>query len=226
MKRTLLIILCFLVIHSSGSILHAQKFEGLAQTPPMGWSSWNNFGCTINEEIVRSMADAMVSSGMKDAGYEYINIDDCWHYPERDESGNVMVDPEKFPSGMKNLADYVHSKGLKLGIYSCAGTRTCNNLPGGRGYEFQDARTYASWGIDYLKYDWCYSTTQNAEASYRLMSEALKKAGRPIVFSICEWGHSKPWEWASKIGHLWRTTLDIADRWAMNEYRPLILPAI
>ena len=190
----------------------AQKFEPLAQTPPMGWNSWNKFGCDVSEKLIMEISDAMAGNGMSDAGYEYIVIDDCWQV-DRDENGEIVVDKERFPNGMKYLVDYVHSKGLKFGIYSCAGTHTCQGRPGSRGYEFQDARTYAHWGVDYLKYDWCHSSTQNAQASYTLMRDALYKAGRPIVFSICEWGANKPWEWAGSVGHLWRTTNDIADRW-------------
>lgn len=203
----------FLLISLTSTLVYSQKFESLANTPPMGWSSWNYFGCDINEEIIRSMADAMVTSGMKDAGYQYINIDDCWQADQRDDSGNIVADPAKFPSGIKNLVDYVHSKGLKMGIYSCAGVKTCAGFPGSRGYEFQDARTYASWGIDYLKFDWCNTSTQDAEASYTLMSQAIRAAGRPVVFSICEWGRSEPWKWAEDVGHLWRTTGDIQDCW-------------
>ena len=195
------------------AFLFSQKFENLAKTPPMGWSSWNRFGCDINEDIIKSVADAMVSSGMKAAGYEYINIDDCWQSIKRDGSGNIVADPKKFPSGIKSLADYIHGKGLKLGIYSCAGVLTCGGYPGSRGYEFQDARTYASWGIDYLKYDWCNTSTQNAESSYNIMSQAIRESGRPMVFSICEWGRSEPWKWAKNVGHLWRTTGDIQDCW-------------
>jgi alpha-galactosidase len=188
--------------------LYAQNFEDLAPTPPMGWNSWNYFGCDVSEELIRQTADAMVSSGMKDAGYEYIVIDDCWQV-DRDAEGNIMVDAERFPSGMKALADYVHSKGLKFGIYSCAGSATCEGRPGSRGYQFQDARQYAAWGVDYLKYDWCNNEGQNSTAAYKTMSDALKVCGRPIVFSICEWGRTKPWEWGEGIGHLWRTTPDI-----------------
>lgn len=188
----------------------AQKFEGLAMTPPMGWNSWNKFACNVSEKLLMETADAMVASGMRDAGYEYIVIDDCWQVG-RDSMGFIVVDAERFPSGMKALADYIHSKGLKFGIYSCAGTKTCAGRPGSRGYEFQDAYMYAQWGVDYLKYDWCSSDGQTTKESYRLMSEMLKKAGRPIVFSLCEWGNSKPWEWAEPIGHLWRTTGDIYD---------------
>ena len=149
---------------------------------------------------------------MKDAGYEYIVIDDCWQV-SRDENGEIVCDKERFPNGMKYVADYVHSKGLKFGIYSSAGTVTCQRRPGGFGHEYQDARTYARYGVDYLKYDWCGSTTQDAKSSYTNMSNALKTAGRPIVFSICEWGSNKPWEWAGDVGHLWRTTGDISDNW-------------
>lgn len=184
------------------------KFPGLAQTPPMGWNSWNKFACNIDENLIREIADAMVSSGMRDAGYTYINIDDCWH-GERDQNGFIHPDKTRFPSGMKAIADYVHSKGLKLGIYSDAGSLTCGGRPGSRGYEFQDAKTYADWGVDYLKYDWCNTESLNAEGAYKTITAGLKKAGRPIVLSICEWGDNKPWEWAKDIGHLWRTTGDI-----------------
>lgn len=193
-------------------VAHAQKFEGLALTPPLGWNSWNHFGCDVDEKLIRETADAMVDSGMKDAGYRYVNIDDCWH-GERDEQGFIHPDPERFPSGMKALADYVHSKGLKLGIYSDAGWKTCGGRPGSRGYEFQDAMTYAKWGIDYLKYDWCYTEALSAEGAYMTMRDALRAAGRPIVFSICEWGDNQPWLWGEKIGHLWRISGDIYPCW-------------
>ncbi|MFB6341418.1 glycoside hydrolase family 27 protein [Saccharicrinis sp. FJH62] len=190
--------------------LKAQDNAVISATPPMGWNSWNKFGCNVSEKLIMEMADAMVISGMRDAGYEYIVIDDCWQ-TGRDSSGNIISDPERFPSGMKALADYIHDQGLKFGIYSCAGSKTCQGRPGSRGYQFQDARTYASWGVDYLKYDWCYNEGQDAKAAYKTMSDALKEAGRPIVFSICEWGESKPWEWGEGIGNLWRTTADIRD---------------
>lgn len=177
-------------------------------TPPMGWNSWNKFGCDINEKIIMETADAMVSSGLAEAGYRYLVIDDCWQIG-RDSAGNILPDPARFPSGIRKLSDYVHSKGLKFGIYSDAGTATCQGRPGSRGYEFQDARTYASWGVDYLKYDWCNHGKQNSEASYTTMRDALYKAGRPVVFSICEWGTTRPWEWGKNIGHLWRSTEDI-----------------
>jgi len=186
--------------------------NGLALTPPMGWNSWNKFACKINEEIIRQTADAMVGSGMKDAGYQYIVIDDCWQVA-RDAAGNIIADPKAFPSGIKALADYVHSKGLKFGIYSDAGSKTCQGRPGSWGYEFQDARQYAAWGVDYLKYDWCNNGGQNSEAAYSRMRDALRECGRPIVFSICEWGSTKPWQWAPAVGNLWRTTGDIQDSW-------------
>ncbi len=189
----------------------AQKFPGLALTPPMGWNSWNTFANNINEAVVRETADAMVANGMRDAGYIYIVIDDAWERKTRDEKGNLVADPEKFPSGMKALGDYLHAKGFKFGIHSCAGTKTCSGYPGGRGHEFQDALSYASWGVDYLKYDWCEHGTADARETYKTMRDALYTAGRPVVFSLCEWGQNKPWEWATDIGHLWRTTGDIYD---------------
>lgn len=192
--------------------------NGLAMTPPMGWNSWNKFGCDINEKVIRAAADSMVGSGMKDAGYQYVVIDDCWH-GQRDSHGDIQADPQRFPSGIKALSDYVHSKGLKFGIYSDAGSKTCAERPGSRGYEYQDARQYAAWGVDYLKFDWCFTTTQNAEASYKTMSDALRASGRDIVFSICEWGKNQPWLWATNVGNLWRTTGDIYDGWESTPER-------
>jgi alpha-galactosidase len=184
----------------------------LAPTPPMGWNSWNKFACNVSEDLIRSMADAMVSSGMKDAGYKYVIIDDCWQVA-RDKSGNIVADPHRFPSGIKALADYIHSKGLKFGIYSDAGYKTCAGRPASLGHEYQDAAQYAAWGVDYLKYDWCNTTTQDAKASYALIRNALNASGRPIVLSICEWGTAKPWLWGEEVGgNLWRTTGDIQDR--------------
>lgn len=187
------------------------KFEGLALTPPMGWNSWNKFACNVDETLIRGIADAMVANGMKDAGYTYLNIDDCWH-GDRDSLGFIHPDPKRFPSGMKALADYIHSKGLKLGIYSDAGSQTWGGKPGSRGFEFQDAQMYAQWGIDYPKYDWCNTEGLKAEGAYKTITAALRKAGRPIVLSICEWGNDRPWVWGPAVGHLWRTTGDITAR--------------
>lgn len=206
MRKILITLAAVLVF----GVVTAQKFENLAMTPPMGWNSWNKFACNVSAKLLMETADAMVASGMRDAGYEYIVVDDCWQIG-RDSMGFIVVDPDRFPQGMKPVVDYIHSKGLKFGIYSCAGTKTCAGRPGSRGHEFQDAYMYAKWGVDYLKYDWCSSDGQNALESYRLMSQKLKEAGRPIVFSLCEWGDNKPWTWAKEIGHLWRTTGDIYD---------------
>jgi alpha-galactosidase len=186
--------------------------NGLARTPPMGWNSWNKFGCNVSEDLLKSMADGMVSSGMKDAGYQYVVIDDCWQV-SRDENGNIVPDAQRFPSGMKALGDYIHLKGLKFGIYSDAGEKTCAGRPGSMGHEYQDALMYAKWGVDYLKYDWCHTGKRNAEEAYATMRDALKAAGRPILFSMCEWGTAKPWLWAADTGNLWRTTGDIDDHW-------------
>ena len=186
--------------------------NGLARTPPMGWNSWNKFGCNVSEGLIREMADAMVVSGMREAGYQYVVIDDCWQI-DRDAQGNILPDPKRFPSGMKALADYIHAKGLKFGLYSDAGRFTCQEKPGSKGYEVQDAKQYAAWGVDYLKFDWCFTGGQDAQISYTRMGQALKAAGRPIVYSICEWGQSKPWLWAKDVGNLWRTTGDIQDCW-------------
>jgi alpha-galactosidase len=192
--------------------------NGLAKTPPMGWNSWNKYACKdINEKVVRESADAMASNGMKDAGYQFVVIDDCWQ-TGRDAAGNIVADAERFPSGIKALADYIHSKGLKFGIYTDAGTLTCAGRPASLGHEYQDAKQYALWGVDYLKEDWCHTLpTQNSEASYTLMRDAIAASGRPIVFSICEWGSTKPWLWAGPIGNLWRSTPDIQDCWSCKK---------
>ncbi len=192
----------------------------LAPTPPMGWMSWNQFGPNINEAMLKEMADAMVSSGLKDTGYQYICIDDLWQ-GERDLNGFLHPDPKKFPNGIKAVADYVHSKGLKLGIYSDAADRTCGEKVGSYSYEEKDAQTFAAWGVDYLKYDYCFAPEDQATAIHRYstMSKALRKTGRPIVFSICEWGPRKPWLWGRKAGgQLWRTTWDIRELWYSGKY--------
>jgi alpha-galactosidase len=185
--------------------------DPLAKTPPMGWNSWNHFGCKITDSIVRAQADAMVSSGMKAAGYEYVNIDDCWE-GRRDSQGFIHPN-SKFPD-MKSLAEYVHSKGLKLGIYSSPGPKTCAGYEGSYGHEQQDAETYAKWGIDYLKYDWCSARyvyqPEQFPAAFEKMHQALLSTGRPIVYSIH--GRGRVWAWARSVGaNLWRTTGDIKD---------------
>ncbi|MBR5434990.1 MAG: glycoside hydrolase family 27 protein [Bacteroidales bacterium] len=206
MKRLLLLISVCVLVPFCG---FSQKAERLAQTPPMGWNSWNTFATDINEDLVMGVVDCMVSMGLRDAGYNYVVIDDGWMAKERDANGNLVPDPVKFPNGIKHLADYVHSKGMKFGIYNCAGTQTCGGYPGGRGHEYQDAMLYASWGVDYLKYDWCYHGNLTSDAAYTTMRDALYATGRPILFSICEWGDTEPWLWAGEIGHCWRISGDI-----------------
>jgi alpha-galactosidase len=182
----------------------------------MGWNSWNKFACNVNEQTVRDTADAMVSSGMRDAGYQYVVIDDCWQGP-RDPGGVITADALKFPSGIKALADYVHSRGLKFGIYSDAGRLTCGGRPASQGHEYQDALAYARWGVDYLKYDWCNTGERNAREAYAVMADALRSSGRDIVFSMCEWGTASPWLWAKNTANLWRTTGDISDDFATKK---------
>lgn len=222
MKNKLLAILSFALLSTGTLFAQNSVSKGLALTPPMGWNTWNKFGCNVSDELVRGAADAMVSSGMKDAGYQYIVIDDCWQV-KRDEHGNIVPDPQRFPNGIKAVADYVHSRGLKFGIYSDAGEKTCAGRPGGLGHEYQDALMYASWGVDYLKYDWCNTLPgQDARASYANIRRALDASGRPIVLSICEWGSHQPWLWGQEVGgNLWRTTGDIQPRWeGKREWSP------
>ncbi|MGI5158395.1 lectin [Microbispora sp. CA-102843] len=188
--------------------------NGLARTPQMGWNDWNSFGCNVNENLVRQTADAMVSSGMAAAGYTYVNIDDCWSTKSRNANGDLVADPQKFPSGIKALADYVHSKGLKLGIYSSAGTTTCAGYPASLGYEQRDAALWASWGIDYLKYDNCGDHQgKSGQQRYVAMRDALAATGRPILFSLCNWGQESVWTWGMPTGNSWRTTGDIQANW-------------
>ena len=189
-----------------------QTSSQFAMTPQMGWNSWNRFGNRVNEQVIRETAEAMATNGMMAVGYQYVCIDDTWEGSQRDADGNLTVNTNKFPSGMKALADYVHSKGLKLGIYSDAGPRTCAGFIASRDHEDQDARTFAAWGIDYLKYDWCNNQGLVSSNAYKKMGDALKACGRPILFSICEWGSTKPWLWAPAIGQSWRTTGDITAR--------------
>jgi alpha-galactosidase len=189
----------------------------LAVTPPMGWNSWNMFGSAINEAAVRETADTIVKLGLKDCGYDYVVIDDCWSQKDgRDSHGDLVPDPEKFPNGMNALTDYVHGLGLKIGIYSDAADRTCANYPASYGFEDQDAQLWASWGFDFLKYDYCHAPTDQATAieRYSRMGEALRKTEHEFLFSICEWGGRSPHLWGrSAGGHSWRVTGDVFDSW-------------
>ena len=209
----LLILLFSIQMFFSSAGQRAFAANGLALTPPMGWNSWNKFGCSVSESIVKQEADAMASNGMKAAGYQYINIDDCWEASSRDSNGNLVADPTRFPDGIKALADYVHGKGLKLGIYNDAGTATCAGFPGFEGHEQQDANTYASWGIDYIKVDWCNTSGLDPQTQYTKIANALQSTGRPIVLSLCSWGNGNPWLWGASVANLWRTTSDISDNW-------------
>jgi len=187
--------------------------NGLAITPQMGWNSWNHFACNVNETVVRATADLLISTGLAKLGYVYVNVDDCWAY-NRNADMQITADPKSFPSGMKALADYVHSKGLKFGLYSDSGTLTCAGRPGSLNYEKIDAKTYASWDVDYLKYDNCYTPNDALPIlRYGAMRDALNATGRPILFSMCEWGVDAPWDWANDVGNSWRTTNDIGDNW-------------
>lgn len=189
------------------------KFLGI--TPPMGWNSWNTFTWEISDKLIREAADAFVTEGLKDAGYEYVVIDDCWSEKQRDKNGKLVPDHWKFPDGIKPVADYVHSKGLKFGMYSCAGTHTCGGHPGSFEHEFDDAETFAEWGVDYLKYDYCYKPDHiPGEVLYKRMSMALRNCGRDIMFSACNWGNDNVYKWIRESGaHLFRSTSDIQDNW-------------
>lgn len=199
-------------------------------TPPMGWNSWNTFGNDINEQLIFETADAMVDSGLLAYGYEYLVIDDCWSLKERDENGRLVPDPQKFPNGMKAVADYVHSKGLKFGMYSCAGNLTCAGYPGSFEHEFVDAQTFAEWGVDFLKYDYCNrSGVIHGKYLFRRMGLALKNCGRDILFSACTWGRDDTHTWIRETGaDLWRSTGDISDQWfsvtSLTEQQNDILP--
>ena len=192
----------------------------LAKTSPMGFNTWNTFGPDISEQMVLEITDVIAEQGYRDAGYKYVVIDDCWSLRERDENGCLVADPEKFPHGMKYVADYVHAKGLKFGMYSCAGTRTCAGYPGSFDHEFQDARTFASWGVDFLKYDFCYFPAfANCQHRYLIMAQALRSTGRDILFSACNWGVQEPWNWMRSIGaHMYRSTGDIVDSFASTAH--------
>jgi len=200
--------------------LFVKSQSGVALTPPMGWNSWNLFEEEVSDKLIREIADAMVASGMAQAGYQYIVLDDFW-VGGRNANNELFPDPVRFPQGIKALADYVHGKGLKLGIYSDAASLTCGGVTGSYNFEEQDASTFAKWGIDYLKYDYCNAPDDMVTAftRYKKMGDALKKTNRPIVYSICEWGQRQPWLWARAAGgHLWRTTWDIRDAWVSDQY--------
>lgn len=184
-------------------------------TPPMGWNSWNTFGAKINEDLIREIADTMISSGLKAAGYEYVVIDDAWGAWERGVDGRLHCNTDQFPGGMKTLADYIHSKGLKFGMYSSSGHRTCLGIAASYDYEFEDAETFASWGVDFLKYDFCHRpSTLSAEYTYRKMGAALANSGRDILFSACSWGMEETCKWIKTTGaSMWRSTGDINDSW-------------
>lgn len=187
----------------------------IVRTPPMGWNSWNTFGPNINEELIKTTADAMVKNGLPEAGYNYLVIDDCWAELKRDENHRLVPSKEKFPNGMKAVADYVHSKGLKFGMYSCSGTMTCAGYPSSFQYEFIDAKTFAEWGVDFLKYDYCFKPASvNGDLLYKRMGMALANCGRDILFSACSWGADGTHEWIKTTGaHMWRSTGDINDSW-------------
>ena len=213
--RSVITILSLVLLLGLAPAAPAQQPSGrnpanLVLTPPMGWNSWNKFACDVSEKLIRETADAMVSTGMKNAGYYFVNIDDCWQV-SRDANGTIVADVERFPGGIKALADYVHSKGLGLGIYTDAGRMTCQRRPGSYEHEEQDIKTYAAWGIDYVKIDWCYAEGLDPEVQYPKFRDAIARSGRSIVFSICNWGVKAPWSWGKKTGNLWRTTGDISD---------------
>lgn len=214
MKKSLLLSSALLLSSLFASAQTTPRNQ-LTPTPPMGWMTWNLFQGNINEQLIRETADAMVEGGFRDAGYEYIFIDDLWQ-GGRDRHNNMIPDPVKFPNGIKALADYVHSKGLKLGIYSDAAPLTCGGWTASLGFEEQDARTFASWDIDYLKYDYCNAPEDSATARhrYRTMANALQKSGRNIALGICEWGQRQCEEWCEEVGgQLWRTSYDVRDMW-------------
>ncbi|WP_406471555.1 glycoside hydrolase family 27 protein [Streptomyces sp. NBC_01615] len=197
-----------LLLMSAAPRAHALD-NGLARTPPMGWNDWNAFGCNVSETLVKQTADYLVSSGLKDAGYQYVNIDDCWMASARNSAGQLVPDPAKFPDGISGTAAYIHSKGLKLGIYESAGTATCQGFPGSLGHEQTDADSFASWGVDYLKYDNCNHQNVPDQQRYTAMRDALADTGRPIVYSLCNWGLASVWTWGAGVGNSWRTTGDI-----------------
>src|SRR3954452_16585508 len=228
-SRLLAVLVCAVVVLGTSTRAWALD-DGQALTPPMGFNDWNAFGCNVSESLIKDTALAMHTNGMQAAGYQYVNIDDCWLEKTRSAGGHLVPDPVKFPDGIKGTADYVHSLGLKLGIYEDAGTATCAGYPGSYGHEATDAQDFADWGVDYLKYDNCNnagSTTKEQYIQrYSAMRDALAATGRHIVYSICEWGVNQPSTWAGDVGNLWRTTGDISDNWnslksIVNQNAPL-----
>lgn len=214
-NKPVILLTCFVLFSTSA------LNNGLGRTPQMGWNTWNHFACNINETVIKSAAFALVNSGLSKLGYNYVNIDDCWPLKNRNAQGQIVPDPSKFPSGMNALASYVHSLGLKLGIYSDAGNLTCAQYPGSLHHETVDANTFASWGIDYLKYDNCFNENLPALQRYPQMRDALNATGRSIFYSLCNWGQESPWNWGPNTGNSWRTTQDIKDIWssmALNFY--------
>ncbi|GAA0627514.1 hypothetical protein GCM10010174_53980 [Kutzneria viridogrisea] len=219
MRRTFVAALAALTALTAPAVATAASSDnGLARTPQMGFNNWNltHCGAQFTEGFVKGIADTLVSSGLKEAGYTYVNLDDCWAESSRDSLGNLVPNRTRFPNGIKAVADYVHGKGLKFGLYSSAGTKTCNaaGFPGGLGHEKADAKLWASWGVDYLKYDNCNNQGVDAKQRYTAMRDALAATGRPILYSICEWGQNQPWTWAAGVGNSWRTTGDINDSYA------------
>ena len=187
--------------------------DGLAPTPPMGWNSWNGFGPFISERLVIETADAIVESGMRDAGYRYVVIDDAWHESVRDDAGDLVENRWAFPHGLGWLGDRIHERGLRFGLYTDAGTRTCQGYPASLGNEVRDAKRFAAWNVDFMKVDWCHTEGLRGRTTYPRWTEAIKASGRPMILSISEWARDRPWEWAGSVGHMWRTTADIADTW-------------
>ncbi len=187
--------------------------DGLAPTPPMGWNSWNRFGPFVSERLILETADALISTGMRDAGYGYVVIDDAWHESVRDDDGDLAENRWAFPHGMRWLADQIHRRGLRFGLYTDAGTKTCQGYPGSLGNEIRDARHFADFGVDFVKVDWCHTEGLRGRATYPKWTAAIRATGRPMVLSICEWARDQPWEWAASVGHMWRTAGDIADTW-------------
>ena len=204
-------LLPFLLLLVAASAVQALN-NGLGLVPPMGWNSWNAFNCDIDEAKIKKAAEMLMQ--FQEVGYTYLNLDDCWMSPNRTSDGNYVGDPMRFPSGMASLGEYLHSMGFKFGIYTSAGTMTCARFPGSLGHEDVDAHTFAEWGVDYLKYDNCYSSGIPGIDRYKTMRDALNATGRPIFFSLCQWGTEDSWRWAPAVGNSWRTTGDIAPNWA------------